>query len=669
MNRDTDQWTSLNNDNTPIFNYQYFERGYTDVKVLKVTNLGDVSFKWQARIIFRGVRSELSDVINVYVLKSDTELAYPTQRSEVDAWGEPVTLTYFIDHIAEILTGTLEADETAYFALALQMQKDAPDRYLNLTLGEFDIQIATIQATVESDFFGTEYDDTITFPCAHTKTTVVVDRDATLEQRGQQRTVCANPECGVTLKSEDIYLIYEIKESGNYVVGFTKDLTLDDGTEYTDVVVPATYKNVTVAVIGRDAFMGNTKITKITIPQDVRYIDYDAFKGCTSLKNVEFLGESKLSAIGNYTFQNCENLQKIAIPAGVTQIGQRTFEGCKNLQSVTFADNNALETVDLYAFRDCDSLQSVYFGKNSVLTYINLGAFRYCDNLQSITIPKGVTQICGYTFEDCRALETVILENADNIRSIGERAFYNCSELVNFEIPSNVTSIGAYAFYGCSSLTKITIPRGITNISEGTFWGCILVPSITIPGSVKTIGTYAFASCDLIEEIIIPDSVTYIGAYAFFGCENLSKVELPSTITTISYGMFQACTNLKEIEIPYGVASIDVSAFGGCKNLLKVDIPDSVTSIGETAFKDCSALREIDIPASVTSIGYQAFYLSGVTEVTFGNTVGWWCSKEANATSGTSLLAEDLADSSKAASYLRQYSYYCRYYWYCTVSE
>jgi hypothetical protein len=36
------------------------------------------------------------------------------------------------------------------------------------------------------------------------------------------------------------------------------------------------------------------------------------------------------------------------------------------------------------------------------------------------------------------------------VTTIGESAFYFCTELTNIDIPSSVTAAGAYAFYGCS---------------------------------------------------------------------------------------------------------------------------------------------------------------------------------------------------------------------------
>jgi len=70
-----------------------------------------------------------------------------------------------------------------------------------------------------------------------------------------------------------------------------------------------------------------------------------------------------------------------------------------------------------------------------------------------------------------------------------------------------------------------------------------------------------------------------------------------------------------------------------------VTIPNSIRSIGSSAFENCESL----------------------TNVTFKNFEGWWYSSSSTATSGTSISASKLADTSTAATYLK--STYYGYYW------
>ncbi|MBE6699860.1 MAG: hypothetical protein E7584_06460 [Ruminococcaceae bacterium] len=76
------------------------------------------------------------------------------------------------------------------------------------------------------------------------------------------------------------------------------------------------------------------------------------------------------------------------------------------------------------------------------------------------------------------------------------------------------------------------------------------------------------------------------------------------------------------------------------------------------------ALTSVTIPDNVTSIGLYAFRNSSLTNVTFVNPNGWWCTKDKNATSGTDISAGDLSDPAIAADYLK--STYYDYFWYRT---
>jgi len=65
-----------------------------------------------------------------------------------------------------------------------------------------------------------------------------------------------------------------------------------------------------------------------------------------------------------------------------------------------------------------------------------------------------------------------LTELPSGITSIGEGAFYDCSNLTLTELPSGITSIGEGVFYNCSSLALTKLPSGITSIGEGAFSGC-----------------------------------------------------------------------------------------------------------------------------------------------------------------------------------------------------
>ena len=59
-------------------------------------------------------------------------------------------------------------------------------------------------------------------------------------------------------------------------------------------------------------------------------------------------------------------------------------------------------------------------------------------------------------------------------------------------IKSGVKSIGGRAFQNCTGLTSVTIPNGVTQIEYRAFENCTNLESVTIPDSVNYIGGNAF---------------------------------------------------------------------------------------------------------------------------------------------------------------------------------
>ena len=168
------------------------------------------------------------------------------------------------------------------------------------------------------------------------------------------------------------------------------------------------------------------------------------------------------------------------------------------------------------------------------------------------------------------------------VTSIGNSAFYNCTDLTSVEIPDSVTSIGPMAFYGCSGLTTIEIPSNATYIGSVAFYGCVGLTAVEIP-----------------------DSVTYIGGSAFGGCNNLTEITLPYV------GGNEHTSGLKKNLFAY-IFGADDGNYSGLNECVPASLKSvtitSATSIGDCAFYGCSGLTSIEIAEGVTNIGDRAFY-------------------------------------------------------------
>ena len=285
---------------------------------------------------------------------------------------------------------------------------------------------------------------------------------------------------------------------------------------------------------------------------------------------------------------------------------------------------------------------STYMGLS--VTTIGDAAFYGCSDLTSVVIPNSVTTIGSYAFTSCFSLTSVTIPNS--VTTIGDAAFENCSSLTSITIPNNVTTIGYNAFRYCTSLTSVVIPNSVTTIGSSAFNNCSSLTSVTIPNSVTTIGGSVFMGCSSLTSVVIPNSVTSIGDAAFAYCSNLTSVTIPNSVTTIGNSAFSGCSNLTSITIPNSVTTISDYAFESCSNLTSITIPNSVTTIGSSAFEGCSKLAVAYILGTpqITTSGYSSFPASTSGSATsianpsgtyYGTTYSRWYTNAARTTERT----------------------------------
>ena len=89
------------------------------------------------------------------------------------------------------------------------------------------------------------------------------------------------------------------------------------------------------------------------------------------------------------------------------------------------------------------------------------GTFNYCTKLTSVTLPKTVTTLGGYIFENDSKLTSVVLGSPT---TIGNQNFSGCSSLTSITIYSEtVPTTGAKVFLGVDkSKVTMSIPAGST---------------------------------------------------------------------------------------------------------------------------------------------------------------------------------------------------------------
>jgi hypothetical protein len=422
-----------------------------------------------------------------------------------------------------------------------------------------------------------------------------------------------------------------------------------------NVTIPDATNGYPVTGIGDWAFLFNTNLANVTIPNSVTNIGDYAFYFCASLTNVTI--PTSVTRIANGTFCDCTGLLSVTIPSSVTNIGDDAFAWCYSLTNVTIP--NSVTSIGNEAFDSCNSLPSVTV-PNSV-TSIGAYALAWCYSMTNVTLGNSVTNIGNDAFAGC-ALTNVIIPSS--VTRIGDSAFHNCGSLTavivdsenafyssvggvlfnknqttlleypggtgeSYSIPNSVTNIGDFAFEGCA-LTSITIPNSVARIGSAAFSGTGLT-SVTIPNSVTNIGDEAFELCYSLTNVTIGNGVASIGNRAFYGCSNLAAIAVDtdnSAFCSLDGVLFDKGTNILiqcpqgrvgNLTLPDSVTNIGSDALRSCSTLTNVTLGDNVTDIALDAFSSCSSLTSVTIGNSVSNIGYYAFYYcTSLMSVYFG---------------------------------------------------
>ena len=264
------------------------------------------------------------------------------------------------------------------------------------------------------------------------------------------------------------------------------------------------------------------------------------------------------------------------------------------------------------------------------------------------------------------------------LKSIGQRAFNQLTELKEIVIPDTVTEIGTDAFARCFNLTNVKLPRNLKEIPERCFLDTKL-SSVVLPDTLEIIGAGAFAvnlvgqygyEGSELSSVVIPASVNYIGADAFKQCEKLKDISfvdpynlewigsyafsktawyeaqadgliilgdilceykgtmpenyeltIPSTIKAIVGNAFSYQINLRKVTIPTGVRLIGDIIFGGCSGLKEVSLPSDLKSLPAGTFGSTTSLKSISLPDGLTEIERAAFSGSGLESIVIPSSV------------------------------------------------
>jgi len=422
-----------------------------------------------------------------------------------------------------------------------------------------------------------------------------------------------------------------------------------------------------------------------------------ALENLPQIKNLEVVDAE---IIGSRAFYGCGGLIRISLPITVKEIGDYACAECGELATFIIESGNSLKSIGEYVFRNDTKLRSVVLPstiENTVLT----GIFYGCERLENIgALPEGLKEIGEYAFYNCSALNSVVIPTG--IEKISDFAFFGCSSMqlrnVKFDLlteigadafngcaalygikAQNIKSVGERAFYGCGNLKEVSLSTGAVSqiaderskielinlssaaqgVSEALTDGCTSVRYINlfredtevnkvmsaltaVENTVKIFVTPS-AYANLSEEIkngALKDRI-HVNPTEFDGTYEFNEVDLTAKLTSIgNYGgeaiylpayicnedgtsftvtalgkdILKGNLSVKQVIVPCGIKEIEAGAFyGSAVTAVRFETGSELNSIGAEAFRDCRFLTEISLPDSVKTIGERAFYGSGLT--------------------------------------------------------
>lgn len=386
--------------------------------------------------------------------------------------------------------------------------------------------------------------------------------------------------------------------------------------------------------IDYNAFRECNNLTKVTLGNDVTWIDSGAFEDSPNLTTINFnnvtkignlsfsgctsldvdINASKIESIGDGAFMNTTSLKyDISIPKTMTTIGWRTFYN----SGITGVKLNNVTKIDTEAFAECQNLSNVDFGQTKFIMY---RAFYNDSNLENVTLSDSVIDIQTEAFMDCN------ISNLDlnKIKKIDTRAFAN-NNLTELYLPKSLIYVNSPDLFDNNHITKVTI-------AYDTAVSTITTPFFTLLGSnYKDLTDLILIAPYDEDDPLVDEQVEYTTMRSVHRFNGVSGSHAPSGAddTNPAYGnannykniiqstYFFGLPALENITIGEGYEFIGTNAFIHAGTTLfdtikKVELPSTLKGIGRGAFEYCLGYTEdkvdITLPAGLEYIGLNAFY-------------------------------------------------------------
>ena len=159
----------------------------------------------------------------------------------------------------------------------------------------------------------------------------------------------------------------------------------------------------------------------LVMPDSVEKIGFDAFKGCTKLREIYF--PRSMTAI-KCDLWPCRSLETVHIPDTVTQLKSWCFSNCTSLVNIELPPS--LKVIEGNVFYKCQSLTKIIIPKDVLI--VKESAFNSCNSIEKVEVLGSDTVLEDGAFDSCCNLEEIYLYH-DSLE-VTDKCLVNCPKCI-----------------------------------------------------------------------------------------------------------------------------------------------------------------------------------------------------------------------------------------------
>ena len=371
-----------------------------------------------------------------------------------------------------------------------------------------------------------------------------------------------------TLTQNEDGTTYTLTISGT---GEMEDYTVGGAPWHVALGAAANRKQITEIVlpnglthIGNNAFL-QAAVTKVEIPNTVVSIGTNAFWNCNTIKTTlpasvrelgptAFYGTFIVNVDANSPYLCSEGGGKVLYNKNKTTLYQ-VSQDCAG----AFTIPSTVTTINDYAMYGCKDTSGKLVIPDSVQT-IGQAAF-YGTGFTALDLGNGVKEIGTSAFNICSNMKGDLVIPT-SVTTIGENAFASTGFNGKLDFQAQIEEFPAAIFKGLK-FTSVSFSDSVKTIGDRAFENCTQLATVTFGQGLETVGQYAFYNSGLSGALTFPDSLKKIDTYAFAKCPHITEITLPEGNATIEYGAFTGDTGVQKIKIPLSEIQFDKLNNGG----------------------------------------------------------------------------------------------------------